>query len=267
MSEVLAVINQKGGVGKTTTVANLSFGLANLGKKVLAIDLDPQSNLTAHLGCFNYEDISLEDLDSLSPPTIYEVFKGQKTLEEVICKVKNFDLVRSSLLLAAADLEFSGFVGRELLLSRSLQNVKDSYDIVIIDCPPNLGLLSLNALVASTDVIIPVQSEFLSLFGVRQLLDTIEQVRKIYNPNLKLRGVLVTMFDKRKKLSKAVLETIQNYFGELVFSTIIHENVTLAEAPSKGSCIFEYAPKSQGAEDYLQLCMELINAKENLLSA
>lgn len=267
MATVVSIVNQKGGVGKTTTAVNLCHGLARAGKKVLAVDLDPQSNLTVACGYFNADDIDLSRLEELNKRSVYEVLKGSVLLNECLVEIKGFHLLPGSLYLAAADLEFSGLVGRELLLRARLDPIMDDFDYVIIDCPPNLGLLSLNALAASHKILIPVQSEFLSLFGVRQLLDTVDQIKKMFNPNLELLGVVVTMFDKRKKLSKAVLESIKNYFGDLVFSTVINENVSLAEAPSRGMSIFEYAPKSQGAEDYDLLVKEILNGKEIQLSA
>ncbi|MCS6961652.1 MAG: ParA family protein [Deltaproteobacteria bacterium] len=268
MTRIISIINQKGGVGKTTTAINLCHGIASLGKRVLALDLDPQSNLTAGCGHFYLEEADLGKFEEDNQSSIYGVLKGIKQPQEVVVQVKNFYLIPGSLLLAAADLEFSGLVGRELLLKKVLQNFfkTHQFDYAVIDCPPNLGLLSLNALTASTEVIIPVQSQFLSLFGVKQLLDTIEQIRQIYNPSLRLSGVVVTMFDKRKKLSKAVLEAVCNYFGDLVFETVINENVALAEAPAKGLSIFEYAPKSQGAEDYSKLVSEIVHGKEDRLS-
>jgi chromosome partitioning protein len=252
---LISIVNQKGGVGKTTTSANLGAALAELGKRVLIIDLDAQSNLSAHLGLAS----DPEDIDEAPSPTIYDVLKGQKALSEVIVnRSNNLDIAPSSLLLSAADLELGGVVGRELILKRALSSIQGRYDVVLFDCPPALGLLSLNALAASEKVIIPVQSEYLALHGVRQLLDTIDQVRGIYNPTLKVGGVLICLHDNRKKLARAVAETVKSYFGELVFNTIIRTNVSLAEAPAQGQSIFEYAPKSTGAEDYLSLAHEVL---------
>jgi chromosome partitioning protein len=163
------------------------------------------------------------------------------------------------LLLSAADLELGGVVGRELILRRAIQPVKDLYDAIIVDCPPALGLLSLNALAAVEKVIVPVQSEYLALHGVRQLLDTIDQVKSIYNPALVVGGVLICLHDNRKRLARAVSDTIRGYFGDLVFDTVIKENVSLAEAPASGQTIFEYAERSSGAEDYLALAEEVLN--------
>jgi chromosome partitioning protein len=194
--------------------------------------------------------------------TIYDVLKGNKKITDVILKRSDLlHVVPSSLLLSAADLELGGVVGRELLLKRAIEKVRDQYDVILIDCPPTLGLLSLNALAAVDKVIVPVQSEYLALHGVRQLLDTIDQVRNVYNTNLVVGGVLICLHDSRKKLARAVADTIRAYFGQLVFSTIIRENVALAEAPAKGQTIFEYMPKSSGAEDYSALAEEVLNVK------
>jgi len=259
----ISVVNQKGGVGKTTTTVNLGAALAQLGKRVLLIDIDAQSNLTTHLGLSKGDDLG----DSPEAPTgpewtIYDVLKGTKRIQDVIIKRSlNLDVVPSSLLLSAADLELGGVVGRELLLKRAIEKVKEQYDVVLIDCPPTLGLLSLNALAAVDKVIVPVQSEYLALHGVRQLLDTIDQVRNVYNQSLIVGGVLICLHDNRKRLARAVSDTIRAYFGELVFDTVIRENVALAEAPAQGQSIFEYMPKSPGAEDYLSLAKEVFDVE------
>lgn len=257
MATLIGVVNQKGGVGKTTTSANLGAALALRGKRTLLIDMDAQSNLSTHLG------LALEgDENTPQAPdnaTIYDVLKGAKAMRDVIRqRSENLDVVPSSLLLSAADLELGGVVGRELILKRAVQPVKDSYDIIVVDCPPALGLLSLSALAAVEKVIVPVQSEYLALHGVRQLLDTIDQVRNIYNPTLIVGGVLICLHDNRKRLARAVADTIRNYFGDLVFETVIRTNVALAEAPASGQTIFEYAPKSSGAEDYSALASEVL---------
>lgn len=259
MGLIIGILNQKGGVGKTTTTANLGAALAELGKRVLLVDLDAQSNLSAHLGLAAKEDPDNLEKTPLPEFTIYDVLKGSKGIGDIIInRSKNLDMVPSSLLLSAADLELGGVVGRELILKRSLAPVKDDYDIILIDCPPALGLLSLNALAAVEKVVIPVQSEYLALHGVRQLLDTIEQVRTIYNPSLIVGGVLICLHDNRKRLARAVADTVRSYFGDLVFDTIIRTNVALAEAPANGQSIFEYSPKSSGAEDYMSLAKEVL---------
>ncbi len=266
MTRTIGVVNQKGGVGKTTTSANLGAAMATLGQQVLIIDLDAQANLTTHLGLGALEDSAEGEYDyeaGASDSSSYEVLKGTKTVTEAhILRSENLYVVPSSLLLSAADLELGGMVGRELILRRALAPVLDSFDVVIVDCPPALGLLSLNALAAVEEVIVPVQSEYLALHGVRQLLDTIDQVREIYNPNLRVGGVLICLHDHRKRLARAVADTIRGYFGELVFDTIVRSNVSLAEAPAHGQSIFEYAPKSTGAEDYQTLAKEVLNEQK-----
>jgi len=259
----ISVVNQKGGVGKTTTTVNLGAALAEKGKKVLLIDIDAQSNLSTHLGLGVKEDLAEMAEVSKGPEwTVYDVLKGTKRIQDVVIKRSaNLDVVPSSLLLSAADLELGGVVGRELLLKRAIDKVREQYDVILIDCPPTLGLLSLNALAAVDQVIVPVQSEYLALHGVRQLLDTIDQVRSVYNQNLVVGGVLICLHDSRKRLARAVADTIRNYFGDLVFATVIRENVALAEAPAKGQTIFEYLPKSPGAEDYLALSEEVLNVE------
>lgn len=263
MAIAISVVNQKGGVGKTTTTVNLGAALAEKGKKVLLIDIDAQSNLSTHLGLGVKEDLAEMAEVSKGPEwTVYDVLKGTKRIQDVVIKRSaNLDVVPSSLLLSAADLELGGVVGRELLLKRAIDKVRDQYDVILIDCPPTLGLLSLNALAAVDQVIVPVQSEYLALHGVRQLLDTIDQVRSVYNQNLVVGGVLICLHDSRKRLARAVADTIRNYFGDLVFATVIRENVALAEAPAKGQTIFEYLPKSPGAEDYLALSEEVLNVE------
>lgn len=260
----ISVVNQKGGVGKTTTTVNLGAALAEQGKRVLMIDIDAQSNLTTHLGLGVKEDPNdMAEIAKGPEWTVYDVLKGNKRIQDVVIKrSENLDIVPSSLLLSAADLELGGVVGRELLLKRAIDKVRDSYDVILIDCPPTLGLLSLNALAAVDKVIVPVQSEYLALHGVRQLLDTIDQVRSVYNPSLIVGGVLICLHDSRKRLARAVADTIRAYFGDLVFDTVIRENVALAEAPANGSSIFEYSPKSPGAEDYLALSNEVLKHEQ-----
>ena len=250
--KVLAVVNQKGGVGKTTTAANLGAGLAMKGKKVLLIDIDAQANLSAHMGC------SADD--SEHGASMYEVLRYGEQIEKVIVPIEeNLFLAPGGLLLSAADLELGGIIGREQLLRKALQPVIDTYDYVVIDCPPSLGLLSLNGLVASTRVVVPVQSEFLALHGVRQLMDTIDQVRSAYNPSLGIGGVLLCLHDARRRLSRSVADTVREYFGDLVFKTVIRTNVALAEAPARGVSIFGYDSRSTGAEDYASLAQEILS--------
>jgi chromosome partitioning protein len=264
VARTISIVNQKGGVGKTTTTVNLGAALAMHGKRVLLIDIDPQSNLTTHLGLGSKEGV---DLSPEAPPvpefSIYDVLKGKKKLTDVILhRSENLDVVASSLLLSAADLELGGIIGRELILKKAIEQIKDRYDVVLIDCPPALGLLSLNALAGVSEVIVPVQSEYLALHGVRQLLDTIEQVRSVYNPALKVGGVLICLHDARTRLARAVYDTIKSYFGDLVFNSIIRTNVALAEAPASGKTIFEYDAASPGATDYNAFAEEVLNGKK-----
>lgn len=265
MAHIIGVVNQKGGVGKTTSSVNIGAALAAKGHKVLGVDIDPQANLSTHLGVGAGEDPNNPEQDSGPEITIYDVLKGSAEPKDAILqRSENFDVLPSSLFLSAADLELGGQVGRELILKRALAKVSQDYDYIVIDCPPALGLLSLNALAAVEEVIIPVQSEYLALHGVRQLLDTIDQVRQVYNPGLKVGGVLICLHDNRRRLARAVSDTIRAYFGELVFDTVIRTNVSLAEAPASGQTIFEYAPKSSGAEDYSALIEEMSNGKEEV---
>ncbi len=263
-ARVIGVVNQKGGVGKTTTTVNLGAALSQKGSKVLLIDIDAQANLTTHLG-FGPDANPEASTDAADGPefTIYDVLKGTKRIKDIVIRRnQTLEIVPSSLLLSAADLELGGVVGRELLLRRAVESIRKEYDFILIDCPPALGLLSLNALAAVDEVIVPVQSEYLALQGVRQLLDTIDQVRSIYNPTLAVGGVLICLHDSRKRLARAVSDTIRNYFGDLVFNTVLRTNVALAEAPASGQTIFEYAPKSSGAEDYMALAEEIIYGKK-----
>lgn len=247
----MAVSNQKGGVGKSTTVANLGAAWARVGKRVLAIDLDPQSNLTSHLG-FQPGDLT---------ETIYDVLLRQRPIAQAIRPTKQagFDLVPTNINLAGAEVELVGMVARETLLREALSQLpKDSYDLVLIDCPPSLGLLTLNAMSASDEVLIPVQVEYFALQGLSRLVDTIELVRRKINAKLELRGVIACLYDSRRNLSKEVLANLKEYFGNRVFKTLVRENVSLAEAPSHGQTIFDYAPRSSGALDYQELAQEVL---------
>ena len=256
MGKIISLVNQKGGVGKTTTSINLSAALAEYSKKVLLIDLDPQGNATTGVG-FNKGDIDV---------SIYDVFNGNKTAKEVILKTdfKNLWLLPSSLQLAGIDIELID-KGREdpnfqrsFQLKEKLIAIKDDYDYIIIDCPPSLGLITTNALTASDSVIIPVQCEFFALEGITQLLNTIMLAQKNLNPNLDIEGVLLTMLDSRTLLGLEVVEDIRRFFKERVYNTIIPRLIKLTEAPSHGKPILAYDPKSRGTQAYLNLAKEVI---------
>jgi len=245
---IIAVVNQKGGVGKTTSVVNIGAGLTNLGHKVLLIDLDPQAHLTYSFG------IHADELEA----TIYELLKGEATLDQVMVDRGALKIIPASIGLAAAEMEFSTEVGREALLKNILRDVVD-FDFIFFDCPPNLGLLTLNALTAAKEVFVPLQAEFLSIKGLSKLMDMVEKVKARVNPDLAIKGIIATLYDRRLKLHNEVFENLKENFGALLLKTFIRRNVALAEATSFGQPIFEYAPHTYGAEDYLALCHEITN--------
>lgn len=245
--KIIALINQKGGVGKTTCAINIGAGLNKLNKRVLLIDLDPQAHLTYSLGIPAHEQKN----------TVYELLKNKIKAKKTIINRNGIDLIPSSLNLSGAEIEFSGIAGREFLLRESLEGIK-KYDYVLIDCPPSLGLLTLNALTTAQEIYIPLQTEFLALQGMSKLLETINIVKKRLNKNIEIAGIIATRFDHRKNLNKEVVEKIENYFGNRLFNTFIRDNVSLAEAPSFGQTIFEYKSNSYGSKDYLSLCKEII---------
>ena len=251
MTVAYAVVNQKGGVGKTTTTVNLAAYLATFGKKILLIDNDPQSNASVGLG-INRTTI-IRDL--------YNVLVEETPIEEVILKssIANLDVLPSSPRLAGAEVELVSVDARETRLKRALANVKDNYEIIIIDCPPSLSLLTVNALTAADEVIIPIQCEYYALEGISQLTHTLELVRESLNPELKIRGIVLTMHDPRTLLSAQVAEEARKYFGTKVFKTVIPRNIRLAEAPSFGQPIIFYDPGSKGAQAYENLCRELLD--------
>lgn len=251
MGKIIAVVNQKGGVGKTTTTVNLGAYLAEAGKSVLLIDLDPQANATSGLG------IEHQKLEA----GIYEALLGQKRLSEVIVKTyqKGYKVAPATVSLAGAGIEMVSLENREFRLALLIEEVANDYDFIIIDGPPSLGLLTVNSLVAADDVLIPIQSEYFALEGLSQLLDTVKLVQDNLKPVLNIMGAVVTMFDRRNKLSGAVLGELKQYFPAKVFDSIIPRSVKLAEAPSYGRSILHYAPHSKGAKAYESLAQEVIS--------
>ena len=250
MARVICVANQKGGVGKTTTSVNLSASLASRGKKVLLVDLDPQGNASSGLGLKKYE---------YQDHNIYHVLISEATLEQVIRKTAtaNLSVAPANPDLVGAEIELVDTPRREFRLKDELVAVSDQYDYIFIDCPPSLGLLTLNALAAAHTFIVPLQCEYYALEGLSQLLNTAGLVKKSINPELRIEGIVLTMFDTRNNLSHQVVSEIQNHFGDKVFRSIIPRNVRLSEAPSHGQPIVEYDVKSIGAVKYLELADEL----------
>lgn len=251
MVKVIALANQKGGVGKTTTTVNLAACLAKLGKKVLLVDIDPQGNSTSGFGI---------DKGYLKKST-YNVIVESTPLEEIIVKTeyKNLWIAPATIQLAGAELELVSQMSREMKLKRSLDRIKNDYDYILIDCPPSLGLITLNALAAASSIIIPIQCEFYALEGVAQLMNTIDLVQRNINPILKIEGVVMTMFDNRVNLASAVVEEVKKYFTTKLYNTLIPRNVRLSEAPSYGKPVIYYDSKSKGAEAYLELAKEVIS--------
>lgn len=249
MSNIIAIANQKGGVGKTSTAINLSASIAAAEFKTLLIDIDPQANSSHGLGIYNNEN------------SIYNVLIGSASIENCIVNsyMPNLDILPSHIDLVGAEIEIVSLENREKLLKESLNEVRSSYDYIIIDCPPSLSLLTLNALTAADSVIIPVQCEYFALEGLGQLLNTINIVKKQLNTDLTINGVLLTMYDQRLNLSNQVVEEVNKYFGEKVFSTVIHRNVKISEAPSHAKPVILYDAISTGAKNYISLASEVIS--------
>ena len=255
MAKAIAIFNQKGGVGKTTTNINLSACLAISGKKVLVVDIDPQGNTTSGIG------ITKRNLEySLYDVLINDVFDVKKAILKT--KTKNLSILPASVDLSGAEIELVNIEGREKRLKKAIDKLRDDYDYIFIDCPPSLGLLTINSLTAVDSVLIPIQCEFYALEGVSQLMNTIELVKKNMNPELKISGVILSMFDGRTNLSIQVVNEVKKYFGPLVFSTVIPRNVRLAEAPSYGMPVVKYDPSSTGARAYKQFAKEFLKREE-----
>jgi chromosome partitioning protein len=250
MGKIIAIANQKGGVGKTTTTVNLAASLGVLEKRVLLIDADPQANATSGLGI---------DVDQVALGS-YQVLEHTRNASECIVPTQspNVDLIPSHIDLVAIEIELVDQDEREYMLKKAIQEVRDRYDYILIDCAPSLGLLTLNALTAADSVIIPIQCEYFALEGLGKLLNTIKSVQRIHNPELDIEGMLLTMYDSRLRLSNQVVEEVKKHFGDMVFQTIIQRNVRLSEAPSYGESIIKYDASSKGAANYLNMAHELL---------
>lgn len=254
MGRIIAIANQKGGVGKTTTAINLSAALAANGKRVLVIDTDPQGNTTSG---FNVDKNSLEN-------TIYELILGECSIQDCILKgvIQNLDILPSNVNLAAAEIELIGVDKKEFILKNEVDWIKDQYEFIIIDCPPSLNLLTVNAMTTADTVLVPIQCEYYALEGLSQLIHTVNLVRERLNPELDIEGILFTMYDARTNLSMQVVENVKQNLNLRIFDTVIPRNIRLAEAPSYGLPITMYDPKSTGAESYLSLAKEVMKRKE-----
>lgn len=254
MGRTIAIANQKGGVGKTTTAINLSACLAEKGKKVLAVDMDPQGNMTSGLGV---------DKDSVEN-TIYNLIIGESKMEEVLIKdvLENLDIIPTNIDLSGAEIELLDVEEKEYIVRNEIDKIKDNYDFIIIDCPPSLSMLTINAMTTADSVLVPIQCEYYALEGLSQLIYTVELVRDRLNPKLTIEGVVFTMYDARTNLSLQVVENVKDNLEQTIYKTIIPRNIRLAEAPSYGIPINKYDPKSAGAESYLRLADEVID-KEN----
>ena len=254
MERIIAVANQKGGVGKTTTAINLSSCLSALGKRVLAIDMDPQGNMTSGLGV---------DKDNVEK-TVYDLIIGRATVEECLCKevFENLDLLPTNIDLSAAEIELIGVENKEFIIRDEVAKIRGNYDFVIVDCPPSLSMLTINAMTTADTVLVPIQCEYYALEGLSQLMHTIDLVKERLNPDLEMEGVVFTMYNARTNLSLQVVENVKDNLDQTIYKTIIPRNIRLAEAPSHGLPINIYDPKSSGAESYMLLAEEVIHKGE-----
>lgn len=254
MGRIIAIANQKGGVGKTTTAINLSSCLAEKGQRVLAVDMDPQGNMTSGLG------VDKDELEN----TMYDLIIGQTEISEVLLKdvMENLDVIPTNIDLSGAEIELLDTQGKEYIIRDAIGKVKDNYDFIIIDCPPSLSMLTINAMTTADSVLVPIQCEYYALEGLSQLIHTVELVRDRLNSQLSIEGVVFTMYDARTNLSLQVVENVKDNLQQTVYKTIIPRNIRLAEAPSYGMPINKYDPKSAGSESYMKLADEVIN-REN----
>lgn len=259
MGKIIAIANQKGGVGKTTTSVNLAAALGVLEKKVLLIDADPQANASSGLGI---------DVETIEIGT-YQILEHTNTPDEatIDCNAPNVSVIPAHIDLVAIEIELVDKENREYMLKQALQSIKDKYDYILIDCAPSLGLLTLNALTAADSVVIPIQCEYFALEGLGKLLNTIKSVQKIHNPSLDIEGLLLTMYDSRLRLSNQVVEEVQKHFNDMVFDTVIQRNVKLSEAPSFGESIINYDATSKGAVNYIHLAEEIIKKNASTVSS
>ena len=255
MAKIIAIANQKGGVGKTTTSINLTSALAEKGKKILLIDADPQGNATSGYG------INKNELDN----TIYELMLGECSIQDVIIKdvIENVSIIPANVNLAAIEIELIDTNKKEFILKNEIDYISDKYDFIIIDCPPSLSTLTVNAMTTANSVLVPIQCEYYALEGLSQLIYTVNLVRERLNPELDIEGVVFTMYDSRTNLSMQVVENVKNNLSQYVFETVIPRNIRLAEAPSHGIPINKYDAKSAGAEAYDNLALEIINRKDS----